>query len=244
MSSWIKEFLINPCWTALKVILMGIGGLATLSTAIEGFRTWQSISDSTKLVNTMIFENVPEYVIYAAIAFGVIITVLLQYFIEYEEHMRKKNEIFKFEIKYVVAGLCTAITAAFVSYVVCFFGLDLTGKTIDNAGLAFVICVPISAVITWAIDAWLYHRIIDGTVLMLWNKGQAKLREEAEAVVREQAAALAEQELKDAIFRTVEAKCKAAGLLDEEKIARIAKLVKDPEEDSAVLDALITAYKG
>ena len=244
MSNWIKEFLIDPCWTVMKVILMGIGGFTTFTLVFEGHQTWQSIKP-TGLVNTMIFEEIPEFVIYLAIAFGVIATVALQYFIDFEEYERKKGESVKFGVKYIVAGICTAVTAAFVSYIVCFFGLDyVIDKQIDNIGLAFIICTVISAVVTFVIDAWLYHRIVDGTVLALWNNAQKKIREEAEAAAAEAAQALKDQELRDAVFRTIKDKCEAAGLADEEKIAKICEVITDPETQESTLDALIKAYKG
>ena len=215
---------------------MGMGGFSTASTFLAGFRTWLDLVTSTKRVNTMIFENVPEIVIYAAIAFGVIITVLLQYFIDYEEYLRKKNESVKFGAKYVVAGVCTGITAGFVSYIICFFGLDLIGKTIDNMGLAFIVCAFCSAVATYVIDAWLYHRIVDGTALRLWNKGQEEIRKRAEEAAKN-------EELRQLAFLAITDRCKAAGLTDEKKIAEIAEVVTDPEKQSATLDALIKAYK-
>lgn len=236
MSKWYTDVLINPSWTPTKVILMGIGGFSTATTFASGLSTWVAIVTSTKVVNTMIFENVPEFVIYIAIAFGVIATVVLQYFIDFEEHMRKKNETLKFEAKYIVAGACTGVTAAFVSYIICFFGLDLLGKTIDNIGLAFIVCAFCSAVATYVIDAWLYHRIVDGTALRLWNKGQKAIREAAEQAAKD-------AEFRDLVFRTVADKCKAAGLTDEEKIAMIAECITDPEKQEATLDALIKAYK-
>ena len=236
VSKWYVDVLINPSWTPTKVILMGMGGFSTATTFLSGFSTWITIIISTKVVNTMIFENVPEFVIYIAIAFGVVATVVLQYFIDYEEYMRKKDEAIKFSAKYVVAGVCTAVTAVFVSYIICFFGLDLSGKTIDNCGLAFIVCAAVSAVATYVVDAWLYHRIVDGTALRLWNKGQEAIREAAEQAAKD-------EELKALVFRTVADKCKAAGLVDEEKIAMIAECITDPEKQEATLDALIKAYK-
>jgi hypothetical protein len=230
------DVLINPSWTPTKVILMGMGGFSTATTFISGLSTWIAIVTSTKVVNTMIFENVPEFVIYIAIAFGVIATVVLQYFIDFEEHMRKKNETLKFEAKYIVAGTCTGVTAAFVSYIICFFGLDLLGKTIDNIGLAFIVCAFVSAVATYVIDAWLYHRIVDGTALRLWNKGQEAIRQAAEQAAKD-------EELRAAAFRIIADRCKAAGLTDEKKVAEIAKIVTDPETQEKTLEALINAYK-
>ena len=219
---------------------MGMGGFSTVSTFVAGFSAWIAVVTSTKVVNTMIFENVPDFVIYIAIAFGVLVTVALQYFIDYEEYMRKEEKSVKFGVKYIVAGACTAVTAAFVAYIICFFGLDavFSDKTVNNIGLAFILCTVIAAVATYVIDAWLYHRIVDGTALRLWNKGQEAIRQAAEQAAKD-------AELRASIFRIVEAKCKADGLVDEEKIKVIAGMITDPDADEQkeLLEKLIALYK-
>lgn len=211
---------INPVAVIAKVIFGGTSAYTIVTTFVAGLRAFIMVAGQGS--ETLIFacEN---YVLYLAIVLGIVFVLFVDYFLEWQEYQKKHpDEVLKFDIKYVVAALCTMLVSAIITYLCVFYGAGYIAEEtiIQEVGLCFVIAFFASGVITYVVDACIFKRVCDGTMAALKVKSQKAIRE-----------ALESEAAKKALFNAIADKAKALGLVSDKKIEALAGLVGDKGVD-------------
>ena len=207
-----------------KLMFKGLSLYAVWSTFVSGMESLFLVASDRG--ETMLFTS-PEWIQYLGLAIGIIFMIIVAYFFKYQAYMKSHpDKMVKFEVKYVIAAVCTMLTAAIVAYVIQFFGLGYIAPEtqIAQGSLAFIIALFVGGAVTFVIDACLFHPIVDCSAAMIFNQTQQKIREAA-----------ASEEAKKKIMAAVTEKAKALGLIDEAKVAALAKMVDGPEDPSFAL---------
>lgn len=214
----------EPTALVARVLFRSMTLYAIVSTFISGLEALIVIAADRS--ETMLF-TAPEYIQYLGLALGILFMVALAYYFKYVEYQKHHPEAkIQFEVRYVVAAVCTMLVAAIVAYVIQFFGLSYIAPetTIGEGALAFIVALFVGGAVTYIVDAVIFHPIVDGSAAMVFNKAQDKLREE-----------LASKEAKEKILAAVTEKARTLGLVDEAKIAALAKMVDDENDPSFAL---------
>ena len=214
----------EPTSLTAKLMFRGLSLYAVWSTFVSGLESFLMVAADRG--ETMLFTS-PEWIQYFGLALGVLFTIALAYFFKYQEYQKNHPETeVKFEVKYVVAAVCTMLSAAIVAYVIQFFGLGYVAPEteIPEGSLAFIVALAVGGVTTYIIDACIFHAIVDGTAAMVSNKVQKSIREAA-----------ASEEAKRKILEAVTEKARTLGLIDEAKVAALNKMVDGPDDPSFAL---------
>lgn len=163
---------LGPNLTIFKLIfLFSMTGYGIVSTVTMVCNEFYKIFSSPQ-VNTMIFDaSISAILLWVGLILGVVISVGVNYFVTYEDckkqKLKKGEEVpSKFDIRYIIAGLCSIILAVFITYLVVFFGLDYfySGAPITQGALAFFIAFWIGVIVAFAVDAVIFHGIANGTL--------------------------------------------------------------------------------
>ncbi len=209
-----------------KLILGGTSAYAIGSTFITGLQAFIHMAGQASDKMLFACEN---WQLYLAIVVAIAFVLFVDYFLEWQEYQKNhadSKEEFKFDIKYVVAAVCTMLVSAIISYLCVFYGVGYVAPetTINEPGLCFVIAFFVSGIITYVVDACIFKKVCDGTMSALKVKSQKAIRE-----------ALASEEAKKKILEAVTEKAKTLGLIDEAKVAALAKMVDGPDDPSFAL---------
>jgi type III secretory pathway component EscU len=208
-------------WVA-KLLFKGMSLYAVFSTFASGLNAFLVvIADKGE---TMIF-TAANWILYVGLAVGILFTLVLCYFFEYQEYQKKHPETkVQFGVKYVIAAVCTMLVSAIIAYVITFFGLGYIAPEteITQASIAFIIALAIGGFVTFIVDACIFHPIVDGTAAIAFNKEQEKAREK-----------LASEEAQKAFRDAICDKAKAIGfpLASDMKIEALSILIKGNIDD-------------
>ena len=154
---------------------------------------------------------------YVGLALGIALCLLICYYFKWVEFQKHHpDEKIKFDVRYVVAGSCTLIVSILVSYVVMFYGIAYIAPdtTISEEALAFLAAFLVGGVVTYIMDACIFHPLADGSAAIASNKLQEAIRQAA-----------ASEEARKAFVQAVSDKAKALGLMSDEKIDALAGMV-------------------
>ena len=182
----------------------------------------------------MIFEA-ENWILYIGLAVGILFCIALCYFFKYQEYKKNhpQKEI-KFEVRYVVAAVCTLMVASIIAYVITFYGLGYVAPEtkIAEGAIAFIIALALGGFTTFIVDACVFHPIVDGTAAMAFNKAQEKVRQDAMRAAEE----LKTKEAQEAILNAIRDKVKAlAPGLSEKKIDTVVNMMKGEDDPNLPL---------
>jgi heme/copper-type cytochrome/quinol oxidase subunit 2 len=208
-------------------------GIAKFSlTGMAGFGYWSLLATSASVYlrslaegHTMIFENIPNWVLYLGVVTGALILVLVKYFYEYEDKRKHSEQIIKWDHTYTIAIFLTVICAIVAAYLICIYGLDYIygGNPIAQPGLAFLICFAISAVSAYFFDAFFPKYLADGTLAKIYADGQELIRERA-----------ASEEAQKALFNAFSEKIGALVNYDDAKIKMVMAMCNNDSSSPLV----------
>lgn len=232
--SRITDLASAPSWTVGKILIMGICSWSMLSTVMMSLREIGKVLATTGDAKMLFGLSVQPWILWLGLMIGVLSISAIGYWFKFQNTQKKKDVTLKFDVKtYGVSALMTITVSLLVAYIALFYALKyvMTETIIAEPELAFIVSMVIGWISAFVVDSVIFHPLADGTAAARYNKTQELVREQ-----------LASKEAQDALFSVISKKCEALGLVDPQKVALIAGMVKS--EDDPQLVSLITLIKG
>lgn len=232
--SW-SDVLRDPNWMVAKILFLAFGAWYMLSTILMYCQLMAHLIMTTRGSN-MIFESIDVWVLRAGLILGVVAIAFIGYWFDWQDYMAKNNTTVKFSVRYVVAGGLTIASSIFVGYMVMEYGLALVCEDWVSTDPMFAGCITfaVGGILSFIIDASLFHPIADGTAASAWNKAQEAVREQ-----------LASDEAKSAFKSLVQTVCADFGVASEvdDVFTFVSKYCKDSTSLTEIKD-LVKDYVG